>query len=94
MKKILALLIALCLVLTCSGCNNGGGGDKPVDPDPQPEVIDAEITMENFVKKLEAGNYVIDATIPETEAQYVTQRTMLRQQLSLLNRFISFITLI
>ena len=61
MKKILALLIAMCLILTCSGCTNSGDNDKPVDPDPQPEVIDAEITMENFVKKLEAGNYVIDA---------------------------------
>ena len=61
MNKILALLIAMCLILTCSGCTNSGDNDKPVDPDPQPEVIDAEITMENFVKKLEAGNYVIDA---------------------------------
>ena len=51
MKKpyIIVLLLSLCLILTLGAC----GGTEPGEPDP-------ETAMDNFVKKLEAGNYVID----------------------------------
>ena len=58
MKKILTLILVLCLFLTCSACNNGNNDN--VKPD-EPTEVTADITMANFVKKLKAGNYLIDA---------------------------------
>ncbi|MBQ1508745.1 MAG: hypothetical protein IIZ47_04925, partial [Erysipelotrichaceae bacterium] len=55
--KIFTLIAIVCLLVACFGCSGKDQGDEPV----QPEEITADVTMENFVKKLEAGNYVIDA---------------------------------
>lgn len=46
-KQLLIVLVALCFIL--SGCQDGSG------------TADSEKAMENFLAKLEEGNYVIDA---------------------------------
>lgn len=53
MKKttILVLLLSLCLIFVLASCGNNSS---------QPGELDPETAMDNFVKKLEAGNYVVD----------------------------------
>ena len=63
-KRWLALLLVLCITFVCVSCGaqGGDGGKENVEPDtPSEETTppDAETAMDNFVKKLEAGNYVI-----------------------------------
>ncbi|MBO4218470.1 MAG: hypothetical protein J5887_03070 [Erysipelotrichaceae bacterium] len=56
MKKLAEFLLALCLLMGCCACaadNNGGSID-----DLSPAEI-SELAMSNFIKKLQAGNYVI-----------------------------------
>ena len=55
MKKKNILITLLALLLMCSAC-----GSNP-QPEPEPQEVTPENAMDNFVKKLEAGNYVIDA---------------------------------
>ena len=51
-KKLTAvLLITTCMILTACG---GGGGTPAAEPDP-------ETAMNNFLAKVDAGNYVLDA---------------------------------
>ena len=69
-KKILAMLLVLCLVFAftaCGGTDNGSGENNNENPNngeqtepSEPEELDAAVVMENFVKKLQAGNYVVD----------------------------------
>ena len=63
MKKttITALLLALCLLFVCCSCgtqgdnsSNNNNEEKELTP---PEI--SALAMENFVKKLQAGNYSI-----------------------------------
>ena len=64
MKLLSLLLIASLLFALCS-CGRSEGGDSSEssqnqDSQTKPAQISAETAMENFVKKLTAGNYVID----------------------------------
>ena len=55
--RLLQLLLVVCLMATCFGCNQEGGKEEPT-----PELTPAEraeVAMGNFVKKLQAGNYTI-----------------------------------
>ncbi len=47
------LLIILCLLVVFTGCSD-------TQPQPEPHQPDAETAMDNFVRKLQAGNYVVD----------------------------------
>ncbi len=73
--RIISLLLVLGLLLACFGCsqNNQNNPDKTSEPDSsqvEPEKDDAgqddakeadpDTAMDNFVKKLQAGNYVIE----------------------------------
>ena len=56
MKRLFTLLLTLGLLIGCYGCTNNQ------QPEPEPELTNAEISekaMENFVKKLEIGNYLV-----------------------------------
>lgn len=56
--KIIALILAACLVLSCCSCGGANLGGKKDGSGSSPADISAA-AMENFVKKLEADNYVI-----------------------------------
>ena len=63
MKKttISALLLALCLLFVCCSCGTQGGGSgntNNADTELTPPEI-SELAMDNFVKKLQAGNYSV-----------------------------------
>ena len=67
MKKTLSLFMILCLVLACFGCNGEGGQKEPEKELTPPEI--SEKAMENFVAKLNKGNYVVSGTTgPVTKA--------------------------
>ena len=47
------------LLCVCTSCSGGGSGGST--PEPEPAEPSSEKAMDNFVAKLDAGNYVIDA---------------------------------
>ncbi|MBR5071240.1 MAG: hypothetical protein IKX27_05005, partial [Oscillospiraceae bacterium] len=59
--KLLALLLAVFLLIGCCSC---GANNKGNDDDEGPDISDltpaeiSELAMNNFIKKLQAGNYV------------------------------------
>ena len=70
LRKISALILALCLLIGCCACgapNNGNSGNNSNGSGNNSSVPDRELTpaeiselaMNNFIKKLQAGNYVI-----------------------------------
>ncbi|MBQ1342410.1 MAG: hypothetical protein IIY33_08010 [Erysipelotrichaceae bacterium] len=65
-KKIILLAIIFCMLFGCFACTDKGGAE------PEPELTPAELSekaMENFVRKLEAGNYeIIGSSKAETHA--------------------------
>ena len=59
-KRLLQLVLIVCMLFCAFGCN----GEKTPEPAPAPDqdltpAEQAEVAMGNFVKKLEAGNYMI-----------------------------------
>ena len=67
-KIIIALLLVLCVLFVCCACgadNNSNGSGNANDSNNsnnvEPKEPDAATAMENFVKKLQAGNYVVDS---------------------------------
>ncbi|MBO4862410.1 MAG: hypothetical protein J5535_05895, partial [Firmicutes bacterium] len=72
LRKISALMLALCLLIGCCACgvpNNGNSGNNSNGSGNNSSVPDRELTpaeisdlaMENFIKKLQAGNYVVSS---------------------------------
>ena len=65
-KKIILLAIIFCMLFGCFACTDKGGTE------PEPELTPAELSekaMENFVRKLETGNYeIIGSSKAETHA--------------------------
>ena len=72
MKRITAFTIACCLCILCCACGGNQGTDPssseedttPAEsaagvPDETPSEVLSEKAMDNFVKRLEAGNYVV-----------------------------------
>ena len=57
MKKIVSLFMIFFLVMSCLGCNSEGGDKEPEKELTPPEI--SEKAMDNFVNKLNAGNYVV-----------------------------------
>ncbi len=71
-KKLIAVLLLICMLFICCACGGAGGNNAnnaantnnssntvPAN-DTTPKGPDAETAMANFVKKLQAGNYVVD----------------------------------
>ena len=63
-NKLISLLLVLCLIFTCFGCDQqktpDDGGKTPDEGQVEPKTPDAETAMNNFVAKLEKANYVIE----------------------------------
>ena len=67
LKNLLKVVMACLIAISCFACTNNGGGE------PEPELSPADISekaMENFVKKLEAGNYVVNGGNSVVTAAY------------------------
>ncbi len=67
-NKIIALILCICMVFTLAACggannsnnaNNSNSSDVP-DNTVDPELTPSEKSMAYFVKKLEAGNYLVE----------------------------------
>ena len=69
-KKILSLILVLCLLAGCCACgtpSNGGnannaGNSSNINIEELSPAEISELAMNNFVKKLQAGNYVVTST--------------------------------
>ena len=59
-NKLISLLLVLCLIFTCFGCDQqktpDDGGKTPDEGQVEPKTPDAETAMNNFVAKLEKAN--------------------------------------
>ena len=70
-KRLLRLFLIICLALSSAGCASQKSPEEPAEPD-------AETAMNNFLTKLEKGNYVVEApgyaktTVYSEEVVYFT----------------------
>lgn len=56
LKKLLKVIMAVLICVSCFACTDNGGKE------PEPELTPAELSekaMENFIRKLDVGNYVV-----------------------------------
>ena len=59
MKKILYMLLAGFILIAGCGCQNSNDGNNPVGDNSSSKTPDPERAMDNFVRKLDEGNYLI-----------------------------------